>query len=72
VLPSVVQADAAEDRAVQAIKKPGGEITRDEKADGKPIVGVGLHGFEVTDAGLKRVGRLPPTPEVGPQWDQGD
>jgi internalin A len=53
-----VRADEAEDRAVKAIQKLGGRITRDMKAKGKPIVGVNLDRTEVTDAGLKHLAGL--------------
>jgi hypothetical protein len=53
-----VQDDQAEDKAVKAIQRLGGRITRDEKAKGKPIVRVELDGPKVTDAGLKHLARL--------------
>jgi hypothetical protein len=53
-----IRADEAEDKAVKAIKKLGGRITRDEKAKGKPIVRVFLVGPKVTDAGLKHLAGL--------------
>ena len=50
---AALHADSAEDRAVQAVMKWGGRITRDEEAEGKPVVGVDLADTKVTDAGLK-------------------
>ena len=49
------RADEAEDKAVKAIQKLHGSITRDEKAKGKPIVSVEMLGPNVTDAGLKEL-----------------
>ncbi len=46
-------AGPTEGRAVQAIQKLGGRITRDGKAKGEPVVGVDLARTTVTDAGLK-------------------
>jgi uncharacterized protein (TIGR03067 family) len=43
---------AAEDKAVAAITKLGGQVTRDEKAAGKPVVAVSLSSVPVTDAAL--------------------
>src|SRR5262249_39814863 len=48
-----LNADDAEDRAVKAIEELGGKVTRDEKADGEPVISVDLRGTKVTDAGLK-------------------
>src|SRR5262249_21300610 len=53
-----IRADEAEDRAVKAIEKLGGRIIRDEKAKGKPIVGVNLAATPVTDADLKALAGL--------------
>jgi hypothetical protein len=53
-----VRANQAEHKAVKAIRKLDGEITRDEKAKGKPIVGVFLTGTQVTNAGLKHLAGL--------------
>jgi len=44
-----------EARAVEAVKKFGGAVSRDEKAPGKPIVGVDFAGTELTDKWLKEV-----------------
>src|SRR5262249_39823966 len=52
------RADEAEDRAVKAIEKLGGSITRDETATDKPIVSVDLGSTKVTDAGLKHLAGL--------------
>jgi Leucine Rich repeat len=43
---------------VTAIEKLGGTITRDEKAKGKPIVGVTFNGTPVTDAVVKELKEL--------------
>jgi Leucine-rich repeat (LRR) protein len=53
-----VRADEAEDKAVNAIEKLNGKITRDQKAKGKPVIGVYLSGPDVTDAGLKHLAGL--------------
>jgi Leucine-rich repeat (LRR) protein len=53
-----VLADEAEDKAVKAIEKLGGQYGRDEKAKGKPIVRVFLLGPKVKDAGLKLLAGL--------------
>jgi hypothetical protein len=53
-----VRADEAEDKAVKAIEKLGGIITRDEKVKGKPIVSVGITRDDVTDALLKHLAGL--------------
>ena len=45
-------ADEAEDRAVQVIQKYGGKFTRDNKADGKPVVVADLSDTRISDAGL--------------------
>src|SRR6266508_5028132 len=53
---AVLHADPAADKAVQAVLKWGGRITRDEDAEGKPVVGVDLGASQkVTDAGLKEL-----------------
>ena len=52
-------ADEAEDKAVEADKELGGMVTRDEKAEGKPVVAVDLRGSLVlTDADLKELAPL--------------
>src|SRR5262249_54974808 len=53
-----IRADEGEDKAVKAIEKLGGSITRDEKTKGKPIVGVDLGDTTVTDPGLKELAGL--------------
>ena len=53
-----VRADEAEDKAVKAIEKLNGKITRDQKAKDKPVIGVYLSGPDVTDAGLKHLAGL--------------
>jgi len=51
-------ADEAEDQAVKAVEKLGGKVKRDDKDPAKPVVGVGLSGAKVTDAGLKELSAL--------------
>lgn len=51
-------ADEAEDRAVAAVKKLGGEVFRDMKAPGKPVVGVSLYSTKVKGADLKELAAL--------------
>jgi hypothetical protein len=53
-----IRADEAEDKAVKAIKKLGGRITRNMNARGKPIVSVDLRETKVTDRGLKHLAGL--------------
>ena len=49
-------ADDAEDKAVEAVKKLRGKVTRDEKAEGKPVVAVDLRlSLVLTDADLKEL-----------------
>ncbi len=54
----VLRADEAEDKAVKAIEKLGGMITRDEQTDGKPVIGVVFREKNVTDADLKELAAL--------------
>jgi len=42
LVPGVLRADDAEDRAVRAVEKLGGSVFRDDKAPGKPVVAVSL------------------------------
>jgi len=42
----------------QTVEKLGGKVTRDEKAEGKPVIRVRLGGTQVTDAGLKELAAL--------------
>jgi internalin A len=49
------RADDAEDNAVKTIQKLGGRVTRDENAEGKPIVRAELGFTKMTDAGLKEL-----------------
>ena len=42
-----------EEKAVSAIIKLGGTVTRDEKLPGRPVVGVKLGNYRVTDPDLK-------------------
>ena len=55
---STLRADDAEDKAVAFVKKLGGQVLRDEKAPGKPVIKVYLIGPQVTDAGLKELATL--------------
>ena len=56
--PAAGRADDAEDKAVEFVKGLKGEVTRDEKLPGKPVVGVKLNFMQVTDAGLKELAPL--------------
>ena len=47
--------DEAEDQAVKPIQDLGGRITCDQKAKGRPIVGVDLRRTKVTNAGLREL-----------------
>src|SRR5438445_10210486 len=48
-------ARADEASAVKAVENLGGNVTRDDKLPGKPVIGVNLGGTQVTDAGLKEL-----------------
>jgi hypothetical protein len=53
---ATAHADPAEDKAVQAVMKWGGRITREKEGEGRPVVGVELGmSQKVTDAGLKEL-----------------
>jgi len=52
-----------EEKAVNAIIKLGGEVTRDEELPGRPIAAVGLNNTKVTDSDLKGLKEL-----KGLQW----
>jgi hypothetical protein len=52
-LSTQVRAGDAEDKAVEAIKKLGGSVMRDDNAAGKPVVRVDLRDTKATDADLK-------------------
>jgi hypothetical protein len=52
---STARADEAEDKAVEFVKKLGGRITRDDKAEGKPVIKVELGDTKVTDSVLKEL-----------------
>ena len=57
--PALLRAADAQDKDIEeAIRKLGGEVTRDEKAEGKPVIGVRLDGLNATDAGLKELKEL--------------
>ena len=57
-LGSSARAADAEDKAVAFVEKLGGEVTRDEKAPGKPVVTVTLAFTDVTDVGVKELAAL--------------
>jgi hypothetical protein len=61
---SAVWADEAEDKAVQFIKELGGDVTRDDKAPGKPVVTVNLGKTQVTDAGVEELQKALPKCEI--------
>ena len=48
----------AEDKAVAFVEGLKGNVIRDEKLPGKPVIGVNLFGRKVTDAGLKELAGL--------------
>ena len=47
-----------EEKAVNAILKLGGKVTRDEKLPGRPVVGVDLRDTNIADADLKELKEL--------------
>ena len=49
------RADDAEDKAVAFVEKFGGEVKRDDKRSGKPVINVSLAFTKVTDAGIKEL-----------------
>jgi internalin A len=51
-------ADDAEDQAVKAIEKLGGQVVRDDKGPARPVVMVDLGSTKVSDAGLKGLAPL--------------
>jgi hypothetical protein len=51
-------ADDAEDKAVAFVEKLGGNVARDEKLPGKPVIEVHLSFSAVTDVGLKELAPL--------------
>jgi hypothetical protein len=55
---ALVRADDADDKAVEAVKKLGGKVMRDENAEGKPVILVDLRGTDATDATLKELKQL--------------
>src|SRR5579872_2924211 len=56
-------ADEAEDRAVAAVKKLGGTVIRDDKAPGRPVIGINLAFTKAKDADLKII-----PPIMGLRW----
>lgn len=50
-----LRADEAEDQSVRVIVKLGGKVTRDHKAEGKPVIKADLFASRVTDAELKEL-----------------
>ena len=63
---SQVRADEAEERAVRAIEKLGGKVTRDERQRGRLVVAVELSGQDVTDATLQELAPLKQLRSVEP------
>jgi hypothetical protein len=55
---SPLLADDAEDKAVEAVKKLGGKVIRDDKDPSKPVIKVNLNVSQVTDADLKELAPL--------------
>jgi len=51
-------ARADEAHAVKAVEKLGGNVTRDDKLPGKPVIGVNLNHSKLTDASLKELKEL--------------
>src|SRR5687768_4691171 len=51
-------ARADEDKAVALVEKLGGEVERDEKRPGKPVITVRLPGSDVTDEDLQKLAPL--------------
>jgi internalin A len=49
------RADEAEDKAVAFVEALKGDVIRDEKLPGKPVIAVNLNFSKVTDAGLKEL-----------------
>ncbi len=45
----------AVERAVEAVKKLGGNVKRDERAPGRPVIAVDLAHTQATDADLKEL-----------------
>ena len=46
-------------RQLPRSRNSSGSVTEDEKSPDKPVIGVNLHGSEVTDAGLEHLKGLP-------------
>ena len=55
--PALALADDAENRAIKAIMKLGGQLSGDPKVDFYQVIGVDLLGNQVTDAALKEYQR---------------
>src|SRR6516164_9565265 len=51
-------ADEAEDKAVEAVKKLGGTVVREDNDPAKPVIKVDLVLSQVTDADLKELAPL--------------
>ncbi len=58
VKPATAEPVVDKDQAIAMIQKVGGSVTLDEKAPGKPVVGVNLSQSYVKDAGLKELAAL--------------
>ena len=56
VLPrDTLRADGVNEEAVEAFRKLGATVTRDEQGAGRPVVAVNFNSAPVTDAGLKEL-----------------
>jgi len=53
-----------EEKAESAVLKLGGEVTRDEKRPGRPVLGVEMNNPEVTDAGMKDLKQALPNVKI--------
>jgi internalin A len=51
--------DASESQAINSIKRLGGSVQRDSRAPGRPVIGVGFSGTDVTDDDLAILRNLP-------------
>ena len=55
---ATIRGDDAEDKAAAFLEKLGGQITRDEKLPGKPVISVGLAVSTVNQNGLRELTKL--------------
>jgi Leucine-rich repeat (LRR) protein len=51
--------EEAEDRAAEALRKLGGQVTRLEQSPGRPVISVNLAGVKLTDADLRPLTACP-------------